>query len=209
MAPESSADAITRAFCRIAGRDSRPTPASARLAVWGGGWPASRALAGAVRHDPARPGAVRRGPGAGRRRARWRAARAGPGGQTGAAAAILMISSASCRGRPHHRASALARAMLGMYSLDRAQHDRPGSGRAGHSPGGDNCRPATFRCGYASVCWRSCYPVISWLLLGSCLVRKFWVPTCYLIVNFVKGRRRVAIRMVPQTPARAGPRASH
>ena len=70
--PESSVDAIMRAFRRIAGRDSRPTPASARLAVWGGGWPASRALAGAARRDPARSGATGRRSPAGRwRRAGW------------------------------------------------------------------------------------------------------------------------------------------
>jgi hypothetical protein len=45
---------------------------------------------------------------------------AAPGGREAAAAAILVISPASCRGRHHLRASALARAMLDKYSLDHA-----------------------------------------------------------------------------------------
>lgn len=92
-----------------------------------------------------------------------------PGGREAAVAAILMISPASCRGRHHLRASALARAMLGTYSLDHAEQDWLGAAGPPFSPGGDSCRPATFRCGCASECWRSRYPT----LLGP----KVWVPT--------------------------------
>jgi len=40
-----------------------------------------------------------------------------PGGRDATVAAILVISPASCRGRPHQRASALARAMLARIRL--------------------------------------------------------------------------------------------
>jgi hypothetical protein len=92
-----------------------------------------------------------------------------PGGWEAAAAAILMISPASCRGRHHLRASALARAMLGTYSLDYAQQDWLGAAGPRFSPGGDSCRPATFWCGCASECWRSRYPTL--------LAPRVWVPT--------------------------------
>jgi hypothetical protein len=92
-----------------------------------------------------------------------------PGGRDAAVAAILVFSPASCRGRHHPRASVLARAMLGTYSLDHAEQDWLGAAGPPFSPGGDSCRPATFWCGCASVCWRSCYP----MLLGP----KAWVPT--------------------------------
>jgi hypothetical protein len=45
---------------------------------------------------------------------------ADPGGREATVAAILVISAASCRGRHHTRASALARAMLSTYLLDYA-----------------------------------------------------------------------------------------
>ena len=67
-----------------------------------------------------------------------------PGGREAVVAAILMISPASCRGRYHMRASALARAMLGTYSLDRAERGWISAAGPRSSPGGNSCRPATF-----------------------------------------------------------------
>ena len=68
---------------------------------------------------PCRAGAARGGLGRVARSGRA-GDRDGPGGREAAVAAILVISPASCRGRHHTRASALARAVLGTYSLDHA-----------------------------------------------------------------------------------------
>lgn len=94
-------------------------------------------------------------------------------------AAILVSSPASCRGRHHERVSVQATAMFGKYSLDHVGQWGLGSAEPLFCRTGDSCRPATFWRGCASVCWRSCYPIL--------LAPKVCVSTVVQLLNLEEG----------------------
>ncbi len=163
-----------RAFCRIAARDGRP----GRAGVARGG------LGDFIDAGPAPAG---RGTG-----------RPLVGGDA-AVAAILVLSPASCRGRPPtsellpwpERCSACIH-LITHSKIGPAQPGRPfrrAGTAAGRQPFGVDAR----LCVGGVVIRPWLHRKFGFLLLSNCEI-------------FVEGRRRVAIRMVPQTPANAGHR---
>ena len=150
-----------RAFCPIAG----------------GGWPSGPARPGS-RATPRPPWAARPGFSRPGRVSRSRSPASPVGGEAGTAA-ILVSSPASCRGWHHERVSALARAKLGKYSLDHVGQPRLAPAGPPFYRTGDSCQPATFRRARASVCWRSCYPIL--------LAPKVGVSTVVQLGDLVEG----------------------
>jgi len=76
------------------------------------------------------------------------------------AAAILVYSAASCRRRHHERGMSWPqRCSAGIRLITYGGRSSVRPGRSSARPG-NGCRPATFRHGCASVCWRSCYAIL-------------------------------------------------